>query len=163
MIKRQDIETCVREWGLREDIVEKDYVLGWLLWGIGADELLGRTWAFKGGTCLKKRYVETYRFSEDLDFTVLPGGPVRDGETLPIIRAVLQRVYAASGISFADKPPVLETHSSGLYTNGRVYSRGPRNTPSVASVKLDLSASEKLARPTVLRSIFHPSLPEDGG
>lgn len=32
---------------------------------------------FKGGTCLKKCYIETYRFSEDLDFTVLPGGPFR--------------------------------------------------------------------------------------
>ena len=29
-------------------------------------------WIFKGGTCLKKCYFDTYRFSEDLDFT-LPG------------------------------------------------------------------------------------------
>ncbi len=36
-----------------------------------------RPWVFKGGTCLKKCYIETYRFSEDLDFTVLPGGPFR--------------------------------------------------------------------------------------
>jgi predicted nucleotidyltransferase component of viral defense system len=26
---------------------------------------------FKGGTCLKKCYFEDYRFSEDLDFTLL--------------------------------------------------------------------------------------------
>lgn len=25
---------------------------------------------FKGGTCLKRCYFETYRFSEDLDFTL---------------------------------------------------------------------------------------------
>lgn len=32
MISRLDIEERVREWGLREDVVEKDYVIGWLLW-----------------------------------------------------------------------------------------------------------------------------------
>jgi predicted nucleotidyltransferase component of viral defense system len=60
----------VREWGLREDVVEKDYVIGWLLWGIGSNPAFSTSWAFKGGTCLKKCYLETYRFSEDLDFTV---------------------------------------------------------------------------------------------
>ena len=50
--------------------VEKDYVLGWILAGINAHEELGESWVFKGGTCLKKCYFETYRFSEDLDFTL---------------------------------------------------------------------------------------------
>src|SRR5437899_12312486 len=31
---------------------------------------LSESWVFKGGTCLKKCYFETYRFSEDLDFTL---------------------------------------------------------------------------------------------
>jgi predicted nucleotidyltransferase component of viral defense system len=75
VINRLAIEERVREWGLREDVVEKDYVLGWVLWGIGTDEVLSRTWVFKGGTCLKKCYLETYRFPEDLDFTIMPGGP----------------------------------------------------------------------------------------
>ena len=34
MISRADINDRVRLWGLREDVVEKDYVLGWVLWGI---------------------------------------------------------------------------------------------------------------------------------
>ena len=49
MITRADIDDRVRLWGLREDVVEKDYVLGWVLWGIGADPQLHRTWVFKGG------------------------------------------------------------------------------------------------------------------
>lgn len=63
MITRADIDDRVRLWGLREDVVEKDYVLGWVLWGIGTDQQLDRSWVFKGGTCLKKYYIETYRFS----------------------------------------------------------------------------------------------------
>ena len=155
MINRAVIEERVREWGLREDVVEKDYVLGWLLWGIGADEALATHWVFKGGTCLKKCYLETYRFSEDLDFTVMPGGPIRAEELLPILQRVLDRVQDACGVSLREQPPKLKTHSSGLYTEGRVYYRGPRNTPQVASVRLDLSASEKAVRPSVLRKISH--------
>jgi len=58
MITRADIVERANEWGLSEGVVEKDYVIGWLL---------SRFWAFKGGTCLKKCYFETYRFSEDLE------------------------------------------------------------------------------------------------
>lgn len=76
MITHQDIRARADEWGLREDVVEKDYVLGWLLWGIGSEPALADTWVVKGGTCLKKCYLETFRFSEDLDFTVVPGSPV---------------------------------------------------------------------------------------
>ena len=52
MIGRADIDDRVRAWGLCEDVVEKDYVLGWVLWSIGADPVLGGTWIFKGGTGL---------------------------------------------------------------------------------------------------------------
>lgn len=156
MITRLDIDERVREWGLREDVVEKDYVLSWLLWGIGSDERLGLDWVFKGGTCLKKCYLETYRFSEDLDFTIMPNGPVNDEEVRPILMNVLERVHEASGIQFSDTPPALKTHPSGRYTEGRIYYRGPRMAPQVSKIILDLSASEKVARPTVLRNINHP-------
>jgi predicted nucleotidyltransferase component of viral defense system len=83
VIGRPDIVERVGEWQLTEEVIEKDYVLGWLLWGIGADPVLGDQWVFKGGTCLKKCYIETYRFSEDLDFTVLPGGPYQPEQIEP--------------------------------------------------------------------------------
>ena len=51
MIGRRDLNERVREWGLREDVVVKDYVIGWALWGIGSHPSLSMSWAFKGGTC----------------------------------------------------------------------------------------------------------------
>jgi hypothetical protein len=36
VITRPDLAERVAEWGLTEQVIEKDYVLGWLLWGIGA-------------------------------------------------------------------------------------------------------------------------------
>jgi predicted nucleotidyltransferase component of viral defense system len=62
MIPRAALQERVEEWGLTEEVVEKDYVLGWLLWGIGVSPSLRDAWVFKGGTCLKKCFVETYRF-----------------------------------------------------------------------------------------------------
>ena len=70
MIDRFEIMELSREVGLRPDAVEKDYVLGWVLVAIFNHPKLQDDWIFKGGTCLKKCYFETYRFSEDLDFTL---------------------------------------------------------------------------------------------
>lgn len=156
MIANQEIKNLVTEWGLRDDIIEKDYVIGWLLWGIGSDPELSVHWAFKGGTSLKKCYVETWRFSEDLDFTIIPGGPDKPETIEPIIKRILERVHDESGIDFSAKAPFFKYADKYLYTEGRIYYRGPRNAPSVASIKLDISASEKIARPTVLKEISHP-------
>jgi predicted nucleotidyltransferase component of viral defense system len=60
-------------------VVEKDYVLGWLLAGIGEHPATRDTWVFKGGTCLKKCFFETYRFSEDLDFTLTDPAHLDEG------------------------------------------------------------------------------------
>ena len=154
MISRADINDRVREWGLREDVVEKDYVLGWVLWGIASDPTLGQYWVFKGGTCLKKCYLETYRFSEDLDFTVLTGGPATETDVLPLINSLLDRVNQESGIDFSVMQPRLKTRSNGS-GEGRIYYRGPRNSPTPASIKIDLTPTEVVVRPPILRTIAH--------
>jgi predicted nucleotidyltransferase component of viral defense system len=156
VITRADIIERVGEWQLTEEVVEKDYVLGWLLWGIGSDPILGDRWVFKGGTCLKKCYIETHRFSEDLDFTVLPGGPYRPEQIEPLPGPMLARVHDASGINFSSKAPALRLRPDGLSTEGRVYYIGPRQTPQAARVKLDVSANETVVRPPVLSEITHP-------
>ena len=51
-----------RELGLDPNIVEKDYVLGWLLAGIANHPLLQSEWIFKGGTCLKKCYFQVHKY-----------------------------------------------------------------------------------------------------
>ncbi len=70
MIRRNEIITIDVEAGLTPSMVEKVFVLGWLLAAINENHALARSWVFNGGTCLKKCYVETYRYSDDLDFTI---------------------------------------------------------------------------------------------
>ncbi len=156
MIGHEEIKNLVTEWNIREDVIEKDYVIGWVLWGIGQDNDLKDKWIFKGGTCLKKCYLETYRFSEDLDFTLLPDAPISPDDVLSILNRILERVAEESGINFSVKPPQLKQQKDfPLYTEGRIYYQGPRNAPTPSRIKLDLSAAEKVIRPPVLRQIAH--------
>jgi len=66
MIPQRELARLRAEWTLDQGVIEKDYVLGWLLAGIAQHEALKQTWVFEGGTCLRKCYYETFRFSEDL-------------------------------------------------------------------------------------------------
>lgn len=47
MIARAALQARAREWGLTEEIVEKDYVLGWLLWGVGSHPALADHWGVR--------------------------------------------------------------------------------------------------------------------
>jgi predicted nucleotidyltransferase component of viral defense system len=64
---------------LPERVLERDYCLAWFLVALSASDL-GNALAFKGGTALKRCYFSDYRFSEDLDFTLLE--PVELNEIL---------------------------------------------------------------------------------
>lgn len=71
MIRPIEIKQQAHKSGVRDTQIEKDYVLTWILFGISKNERLSTVLAFKGGTVLKKVYIEDYRYSEDLDFTLL--------------------------------------------------------------------------------------------
>lgn len=70
VIQKREILGAAKQTSLTPHVVEKDYVLGWVLAGIYQHKDLAKNWIFKGGTCLKKCFLETYRFSEDIDFTL---------------------------------------------------------------------------------------------
>lgn len=50
MIDKREILDQATATGLNPHVVEKDYVLGWLLWGIANHEATTDAWIFKGGT-----------------------------------------------------------------------------------------------------------------
>lgn len=70
LIDRRELLSKARERNLSLNIVEKDYVLGWILYGLSRIDAL----VFKGGTALAKIYFpEIWRLSEDLDFSFIGG------------------------------------------------------------------------------------------
>ena len=153
MITRAEINDRSALWGLQPRVVEKDYVIGWALWGIGGDTHLSDSWAFKGGTCLKKCYIDTPRFSEDLDFTVLPGGPSDPAEILAIFSRLVERVYEESGLDFIGESPRVEARPGDRSIDGRLYYKGPLNTPNYARIKLDITIDEEVVCEPEARNI----------
>jgi len=52
MINKDEIMTVADETGLTPGVVEKDYVLGWLLAAVNANTVLSDSWVFKGELAL---------------------------------------------------------------------------------------------------------------
>jgi len=98
--------------GVPRAIMEKDYVLSALLFGI-SNSPLASTLSFKGGTALKKIYFPNARFSEDLDFSVLSGSEseitsslkklFENKETSGIRFMEIERISSRAGLRLAIK------------------------------------------------------------
>ena len=58
MINKQEIMSFSKKYKLSPNVLEKDYILNWILYGIANSDILKDKWIFKGGTCLKKCYFE---------------------------------------------------------------------------------------------------------
>lgn len=168
MIDRGEILAVTTDLSLTADVVEKDYVLGWLLAAIYAHPQLARTWVFKGGTCLKKCYFETYRFSEDLDFTLTTETQLDADFLLEVFREVVAWLYEKTGIEIPPDQMRFEVYRNKRQTlncEGRVYYKGPLGRGgSLPRIKLDITADEILVLPPIERRVSHPysDLPERG-
>ena len=159
MIDRQELSDFARELSLSLNVVEKDYVLGWLLAGIAANETLTGHWVFKGGTCLKKCWFETYRFSEDLDFTITEESHLNEDFLLRTFRNISDWIYEESGIEIpADQIKFkVSRFQGGSYAEGRIYYVGPlQQRRNLARIKFDLTTKEKLVMEPEEREVHHP-------
>lgn len=160
MIDRQEIIERAGELSLRPEVVEKDYALGWVLAGISQDAEIGGSWIFKGGTCLKKVYFETYRFSEDLDFTLADATQLDEAFLRRVFTEIADWIYEQTGIEIPAEQLRFELYSNQrgkASVQGRLYYRGPL-TPrgSLPGIRLDLTADERIVQPPVLEEIDHP-------
>jgi predicted nucleotidyltransferase component of viral defense system len=169
MIDRREILEAASSFSLLPNVVEKDYVLGWILAGINAHEELSESWVFKGGTCLKKCYFETYRFSEDLDFTLRDENHIDEEFLRPVFEEIIAWVAEQSGLNIPSDQlefDIYENPRGRPSCQGKIAYRGPISPTSGGwpKVKLDLTADERLVLPAVRREVFHPytDRPEGG-
>jgi predicted nucleotidyltransferase component of viral defense system len=168
VIAKQEILTLAAELQLQPHVVEKDYALGWFLAGISAHPVIGPRWVFKGGTCLKKCYFETYRFSEDLDFTLQDADHLDEEFLARVFEEVGEWVYDACGLLLPPEARKFEVFTNPRGTQsaqGRVGYRGPLGRAGdPPRIKLDLASDEVLVLAPVQRPVHHPytDRPNDG-
>jgi hypothetical protein len=116
------------------------------------------SWVFKGGTCLKKCYFETYRFSEDLDFTLLDPTHLNEALLKRVFGQVLAWIYDRTGLD-----PRKARTSKCLPTSAVIPAA--RESSAIAGwchqvlprVKLDLTADERVVLAPVRVPIFTPT------
>lgn len=159
MIPKIAIMDRVAEWGIRPETVEKDYVLGWVLAAIAVDPELSKTWIFKGGTSLKKCVIETFRFSEDLDFTLTPDASYTTGAIQKALARVAEAAGEMSGLEIDPGSIAVKalTNRQGKPTfEARLYYRGPLGRRQVARILVDLTNYELLSDPPGRHDIAHP-------
>ena len=151
MIRPKEIQQKAREVGVRDQQIEKDYILSWILKGIAEHELLAKVLVFKGGTVLKKIYFEDYRFSEDLDFTLIDTSFTNE-QIFAWFGEVSQYVREESNIP-------LEIIDNNEHEDGGInfyisYTGPLGGMGSNKKVKVDISKSEKLEFEPILKSAF---------
>ncbi len=167
MIRKSEILEIAQDLGLRPDTVEKDYVLGWILFGIKR-HFATQGWAFKGGTSLKKCFFETFRFSEDLDFTLTDSSQMKPEILLDIFKNIADIVYEETGIDFIKdrfKFKVIDKGNNKYFAQGKLQYNGPlRRKAGFASIKLDLTTDEIIVLDPALKEVHHPysDFPEEG-
>jgi predicted nucleotidyltransferase component of viral defense system len=130
-----------------EAVIERDYVLGWFLTGL-AGHSLREVLAFKGGTALRRCWFEDYRFSEDLDFTLIR--PITLEEILKGFEEIYAAVEAACGLRIAFDREDRHGHQN----SHTFYLRYQGPLPAENDVKVDITITEVFCYPLQDRPIL---------
>lgn len=151
MIKPGELQQKARAVGVRDQQFEKDYILSWILFGIAKHEQLSKAIVFKGGTVLKKVYFEDYRFSEDLDFTLLNSETTNE-QIFEWFREVFEFIKEAANIP-------LEIIDNNEHEDGGINFYisfiGPLGGQgNNKRVKVDISRSEQLVLEPIMNDVF---------
>lgn len=146
MIKQSEIKNISRQYKVPISTIERDYAQNWLL------QFLPKM-AFKGGTCLRKVYFKEYRFSDDLDFTLLEETAIADLE-MKILNAI-EQAKTESNIEFMDEINSDEVKNGYSFD---VYFRITRVTGSPIKIKLDITKNknEHIIDQIAQKAISHP-------
>ncbi len=149
MIRDIEIKEKAREYAVPETTIEKDYALNWILKSLYQQT---DSFALKGGTGLRKLYFKNYRFSEDLDFTMLRN--IQMSELEGLIKSILQTAKRDSGINFQNN--VLSEENINGYKMD-IYFRIFRRGGNPLRIKFDITKPEKeiMILPLVRKEIFH--------
>ena len=152
------LQEAWREPGLQSYVVERDYLLSWVLAGISAVPDLRETLVFKGGTALKKCYFGDYRFSEDLDFSGHEGVPTQDaladamGRACDVARGLLDE-YAHVEM-YCERHVENNPHPGGQEAF-RIRVKLPWHLQPAISIKVEVTTDEQILWPVEQRKVMH--------
>lgn len=145
MIPENEFREKARTYKVPITTIERDYTQNWLL------AFLPKM-AFKGGTGLRKIYFTDYRFSDDLDFTLL--NDISFNELKQKIQNAVIMSRDESGINLLDEIKSEEVVNGYVFT---IYFRIIRTTGDPLKVKIDITNkdNENVVHDVLNKSIIH--------
>ena len=163
MILKREITDKASEQGVLPDTVDKDWVLGHFLRSFFSHPDVSSQFVFKGGTGLRKGYFFDYRFSEDLDFTLLDSNFDVDKFML---ESIAKKCSKETGIlfwvqSFAEKSHnnVSQGYECKICFWGANHKKNSAPAPKErwqTKIKIDISFTEIVLTPIAQKEIIHP-------
>jgi predicted nucleotidyltransferase component of viral defense system len=154
MIARGEIDKIAAKNKVGAIEIEKDYVITWVLYGISQTETLKDLLAFKGGTVLKKTYFEDYRFSEDLDFTLLDE-ELSNEDIIDLFKEAIETAEAESEIQLIIDDEKLQIHEASGSLKFYIDYVAPLNgAMGSRHLKIDLTRGETIEFELVDRLVF---------
>jgi len=153
----QMVKTVVRNKGVRQDIVEKDYALSYLLAAIAATDGLSENLVLKGGTALKKLYFPEYRFSEDLDYSTRLIGPIQQIDPLmdTVVRRMAEDLNERGPFQIGFEPLILKQAHPGDQKAYIVRVQFPEQRQPLCRLKVEITIDEPILSPTENRPVLH--------
>lgn len=155
---RKRLEDASKKTSLRLDILQQDYLLSWILFGIFEHPILKKNLLFKGGTCLKKCYFGNYRFSQDLDFTATDSLP--KGQNLFLILVDVTKTIEKLIDTYAPLEIVIKKYEEkNPHPFGQeaftVYGKFPWQKAPLTSIMIEISREETLLFPPQSKPLIH--------
>ena len=149
MIPITEIKEHARTNGVPLTTIERDYAQNWFLKTLYS---LDKKMILKGGTGIKKIYIDGYRFSDDLDFTLTTK---RDMDFLrDLIINTIEKIKDDCGINFEENIKLEEVKNGYV---GVVYFRITRQVGSPIKIKLDITDidNEKVLLKPLEENLIH--------
>lgn len=152
---RKQIRQIRSATGIGWEIIEQDYILSWVLYGISSIDQLKSTLVFKGGTALKKCYFGNYRFSQDLDFSVQGEYPSGDMLFKLINEACEIAQASADDVQFQCKKYPEQSPHPEAQEAFVIHARLPWQRDFNTSVKVEVTTRELVILPPQELPILH--------
>jgi len=151
------VRQAARDGNVSQLVAERDYAQSYVLLGVAANALLRETLVFKGGTALRKVHFRDYRFSEDLDFSMV-AGPHGDDLDRAIRAAVASAQAAArelAPLAFSvERYQERDPHPGGQEAF-IVRAQFPWQRQPMVPVKIEITHDEPVLLPSPPRAVAH--------
>ena len=163
MIFQKELYDIAEKLKIQPSVIDKDWVLGHFLNAMYEIESIRKNFAFKGGTCLKKCYFGDYRYSEDLDFSLINENFVVDETLFNKIISVARKNSGADFYLNKIKPQIHNNIPQGYEVTIAFWGADHKPNQTIipferwqTKIKLDISFSELILTKPTNKKILHP-------